>query len=97
LVVDEEKMRSTIEVVVATQDHEEKRALRWRHAEIYTGGFSYSTPVEKTGGPALMNRQCKYIYTGGCIKYTVSVKDVFTLAALLIKPLVEISYTLVAV
>jgi hypothetical protein len=30
-------------------------------------GFSYSTPMKKIGSPALTNRQCKYIYTGGSL------------------------------
>jgi hypothetical protein len=74
-----------------------QKALRWWHTEIYTAGFSYSTPMKKIGGPALTNRQCKYIYTGGSLNRTVSVKDVFTLAALLSKLPVEISYTVAAV
>jgi hypothetical protein len=32
-----------------------------------TIGFSYNTPVKKTGGSALRIRQCKYIYTGGSL------------------------------
>jgi hypothetical protein len=67
-----------------------KRALRWRHAEIYTGGFSYNTPVKKTGGPALTDRQCKYIYTGGSLNRTICGRDQFPLAAVLSTPPVKI-------
>jgi hypothetical protein len=63
----------------------------------YTDRFQLQHASEKTGVPALTNRQCKYIYTGGSLNRTVSVKDVFTLATLLSKPPVEISYTLVVV
>jgi hypothetical protein len=52
--------------------------------------------VKKTGGPALTNRQYKYIYTDGSLNRIVSAKDAFTLAAILSKPPVEISYTLAA-
>jgi hypothetical protein len=73
------------------------RKERWQHVEIYTGDFSYNTPVKKTGEPALTNRQCKYIYTGGSLNRTASVKDAFTVAAILSKPPMEISYTLAVV
>jgi hypothetical protein len=66
-----------------------RRNLYWR--------FQLQHATKKTGGRALTNRQCKYIYTGGSLNRTVSVKDVFTLAALLSKPPVEISYTLAVV
>jgi hypothetical protein len=66
-----------------------RRNLYWR--------FQLQHASEKIGGLALTNRQCKYIYTGGSLNRTVSVKDVFTLATLLSKPSVEISYTLAAI
>jgi hypothetical protein len=65
-----------------------RRNLYWR--------FQLQHASEKTGGPALRNRQCKYIYiyTSGSFNWTVSEKDVFTLAAVLSTPPVETSYTL---
>jgi hypothetical protein len=66
-----------------------RRNLYWR--------FQLQHDSEKTGGPVLTNRQCKYIYTDGSLNRTVSVKDAFTLAAILSKPPVEISYTLTAI
>jgi hypothetical protein len=52
--------------------------------------FQLQHANEKTDGPALRYRQCKYIYTGG----SRSGKDVFTLVVVLSKPPVKISYTL---
>jgi hypothetical protein len=67
----------------------EKSSKVAAHRNVYWW-FQLQDASEKTGGPALTNRQCKYIYIGGSLNITVSVKDVFTLVALLSKPPVEI-------